>query len=310
MAGSQVTVQEIVPGIVCWDDNLYGFPWGLSTYLILGEKPALVDPGPTTSVPTVLSGIKAAGCKPEDISYIFTSHLHLDHVGGAGDLIKEMPQAKVVTHRRAIRHLIDPSRLIQSILEGPGEEWYLRDGPISPIAEDRLIQVDGGETFDLGKGFSLEVFYTPGHHPTSISFLEKKTGSLFPGDALGFFQTPKAHLPICPPPMFNLDEALNSVQTLLNLPVKIVMFPHFGVTRRVRGVMKQAYQNFKTAGRLIALAIKNNDPDMGKGRLLAWASRRLALIADRKGVHDFLRDEIIPMAAEGIWMFQNKKSRA
>jgi len=302
-----MTVQEAAPGIISWDVGMYGFPHCLSAYLIAGEKLSLVDPGPATSIPAVLEGIRAAGYKPEDISYIFTSHLHLDHCGGAGGLIQEMPRAKVVAHRRAVRHLIDPSRLIQSILEGPGEEWYRRDGPISPIPEDRLITVDGGESFDLGRGFSLEVFYTPGHHPTEVSFLEKRTGALFPGDALGFYQTPKAHLPICPPPVFNLDEALASVQTLLNLPVKAIMFPHFGVTRRVKGTMKRAYQNFRTAGRIIAAALRKNDPDMGKGRLLEWLEPRLALIAEREGVHSFLREEIIPMAAEGIWMFQKKK---
>ena len=96
-----VDIKEVAENIILIDNQLYSIPkWG-SVYLINEEKKALVDTGPATSVNTVLEGIEKAGVAPGEINYIIITHIHLDHAGGAGELIKHMPQAQVIVHDKA-----------------------------------------------------------------------------------------------------------------------------------------------------------------------------------------------------------------
>ncbi len=93
-----VDIKEVAENILLIDNELYSIPkWG-SVYLINEEKKALIDTGPTTSVNTVLAGIEKTGVDPGEIDYVIATHIHLDHAGGVGELIKHMPQAKVLVH--------------------------------------------------------------------------------------------------------------------------------------------------------------------------------------------------------------------
>lgn len=109
-----VDTAEVAEGVTLIDNQLFLIPrWG-SVYLLNEEKKALIETGPTTSVGAVLDGIKRAGVSPEDISYVVVTHIHLDHAGGAGALLGHMPQAKVLVHYKGARHLIDPTKLIDT----------------------------------------------------------------------------------------------------------------------------------------------------------------------------------------------------
>ena len=114
-------IKEVAENIYQIDNGVYGVKgWG-AVYLINEEGKALIDSGPTSSAPVVLEGMAQVGVKPEDINYIVATHIHLDHSGGAGFLLQKMPQAKVVVHQRGAKHLIDPSRLVASMVAVQGE---------------------------------------------------------------------------------------------------------------------------------------------------------------------------------------------
>ncbi|MFC1870201.1 MBL fold metallo-hydrolase, partial [Chloroflexota bacterium] len=119
-------VIEVGENIHLIDNRLYSIPELGATYLINEEKKALVETGPTSSAGFILDGLKEAGVKPGDIDYIIVTHIHLDHAGGAGFLLKYMPQAKVVVHHRGARHLADPARLVKSMREAQGEEKFAK----------------------------------------------------------------------------------------------------------------------------------------------------------------------------------------
>jgi len=112
-----VDIDEVAEKIYLIDDQLYSIPKFGSVYLLNEEKKALIDCGPTTSVNTVLAGVKKVGVKPEDITYIIVTHIHLDHAGGAGVLLRNMPQAQVVVHYKGAQHLINPVNLVNSATE-------------------------------------------------------------------------------------------------------------------------------------------------------------------------------------------------
>ncbi|MFP4642105.1 MAG: MBL fold metallo-hydrolase [Dehalococcoidia bacterium] len=117
-----VDVSEVAQNIYMIDDQLFSIPeWG-SVYLINEEKKALIECGPTTSANTVLDGIREVGVRPEHISYLIVTHIHLDHAGGAGVLARHMPQAQVVVHHKGAQHLINPERLVESAREARESE--------------------------------------------------------------------------------------------------------------------------------------------------------------------------------------------
>src|SRR3990172_5310798 len=121
------------------DARMYSIPGFLSVYWIAAERPALMEGGQATSAPAILEGIWALGFNPQEAAYIFVSHLHMDHYGGAGHLLQEMPRARVVIHQRSARHLVDPSRIISAILQSEGEEWLRRGGAPRPAPPDRPV---------------------------------------------------------------------------------------------------------------------------------------------------------------------------
>jgi glyoxylase-like metal-dependent hydrolase (beta-lactamase superfamily II) len=203
-----------------------GFKNLICSYVIKGKKPFLVESGPTNSVPNLLSGLKELDVEFEDVEYVAVTHVHLDHGGGAGTLLKSLPNAKIIVHPRGMPHLIDPERLwfsSQKVLGFVSEIF----GKPQPVPKDRIIPVTEG-TFDLGSGAKLSVTETVGHASHNLSFQESFNGGIFPGDAAGTY-LPEFNIvvPTTPPP-FYLDAALASLDKLITLKPTALYFSHFG----------------------------------------------------------------------------------
>ena len=198
----------------------------ICSYIITGSKPMLVESGPTNSVPNLLSGIEELGIKPEAIEYVAVTHIHLDHGGGAGTLLKFLPNAKVIIHPRGMPHLIDPERLWPSSQKVLGFISEIFGKP-EPVPKDRIIPVTEG-AFDLGFGGKLTVTETVGHASHNLSFQESFNGGVFPGDAAGTYLPEfDVVVPTTPPP-FYLDAALASLDKLISLKPTVLYFSHFG----------------------------------------------------------------------------------
>ncbi len=198
----------------------------ICSYVIKGAKPFLVESGPTNSIPNLLSGLKELDVKLEEIEYIAVTHIHLDHGGGAGTLLKALPNAKVVVHPRGMPHLIDPERLWPSSQDVLG---YVSEifGKPEPVPKDRIIPVTEG-AFDLGNDAKLDVTETLGHASHNLSFQESFNGGVFPGDAAGtYLPAFDVVVPTTPPP-FYLDAALASLDKLISLKPTVLYFSHFG----------------------------------------------------------------------------------
>jgi glyoxylase-like metal-dependent hydrolase (beta-lactamase superfamily II) len=203
-----------------------GFQNLICSYAIKGAKTVLVESGPTSSVPNLVSGLHELGVKFEDVKYVAITHVHLDHGGGVGTLLKFLPNAKVIVHPRGMPHLVNPEKLwisAQSVLGFVSEIF----GKPEPVPKERIIPVTNG-TFDLDDGAKLEVFETLGHASHNLSFLETFNGGVFPGDAAGtYFPEFDAVLPTTPPP-FHLATALASLDKLISLEPSVLYYSHFG----------------------------------------------------------------------------------
>lgn len=166
----------------------------------MDDKTALVEVGFSVQIPDILEAVDKLGYDIGKLSYIIPTHVHPDHAGGAGLLAQQLPQAKVVAHSRAAKVLADPSileRLMQGFKQLFGDDAQERFGEMLPIAEERFVLVEDGESISLGER-GLRVIHTPGHDPNHLCFLDTKSRGLFCGDALGaYFSNIEARLPSC-----------------------------------------------------------------------------------------------------------------
>ena len=202
-----------------------GFKQFIGVYLFRGEKTALVDVGPKSAIPHLLSAIAELGISPKEIDYIVLTHVHIDHAGGVGIAIREMSNAKVLAHSRARSHLIDPTVLWEASLKTLGD-IAINYGSIEPVPEDRIVVVTDQMQLELGNGLTLEIYLTPGHATHHLSLFDRANSVLIAGEAAGVC-TDGVLRPGTPPP-FRLEDALASLDRLITLKPQKLCYAHFG----------------------------------------------------------------------------------
>jgi glyoxylase-like metal-dependent hydrolase (beta-lactamase superfamily II) len=199
----------------------------LSAYILRGEKVAIIDPGPTVTVDSLVEELKALGVDQGDVRYVAVTHIHIDHAGGAGKLLKHLPNAILLVHGRGAPHMIEPTRLWRGARKVLGDlaELY---GEVEPVPRDRIVVGRDGTILDLGMGIRLKVLETPGHASHAMSFYDGKSRGIFTGDAAGLYLAPPGVvLPSTPYPFF-LDSALTSLDRMIALRPERIYYAHFG----------------------------------------------------------------------------------
>jgi len=199
----------------------------IASYVLKGKEVAIVETGPTSSVPNLLSSLEKLDVKPETVSYVAISHIHLDHGGGAGTLLKRLPKAKVVVHPRGAPHLANPEKLWQQSRMVLGEITELYGAP-EPVSEERIIAAADGMVLDVGNNVSLKVLETLGHASHHLSYYDPLSRGIFPGDAAGIYlKEVDVTVPTTPAPL-RLDMALASLDKLIDLKPRVMYYSHFG----------------------------------------------------------------------------------
>ena len=204
------------------DTEQFGLPRAGAVFAIRGSRPVLIEAGTPRTATRLLNTI--GDLSPE---YVFVTHIHLDHAGGAGQLAQEFPRTKIVVHERGYRHLADPGRLIDGVRSASPDLFPLYGEPL-PVPEHQLLSVIGGEMFDLGQDVRLEVLATPGHAPHHICLFEHNSRTLYAGDAVGNWNNP-VDVPLTVPPRFDLAKALATLEALKRLRPERLAFTHFGI---------------------------------------------------------------------------------
>ncbi|HDL85857.1 MAG TPA: MBL fold metallo-hydrolase [Candidatus Acetothermia bacterium] len=209
-----------IPKII--DTHQFGRMRAGAAYYLHGTRDALIETGTSLSAPYIMDAL------PDDveIDYIFVTHVHLDHAGGAGALAHRYPHASVIVHPRGRRHLIDPTRLVESVRAATGEMFSLY-GEAIPIDAGRVHAADDGERFDLGNSIFIEAIYSPGHAPHHLCFFEPKGRMLYAGDAAGALRDGVLYCTTVPP-SFDLELSLRTIEHLRSLRPKRIFYTHFG----------------------------------------------------------------------------------
>ncbi|MEM2005654.1 MAG: MBL fold metallo-hydrolase [Zestosphaera sp.] len=207
------------------DSEPLGSRGWLSTYLIAGDDAvAVVDPGPKVVYKDVLRGLRGIGADRRAV-YVVLTHVHMDHAGCVGDLVRELKRPTVVVHPRGVRHLVNPTKLWQSSLEVLGDLAQAFGKP-EPVEEGFVLPAVDGGTISLG-GVDLEAIHTPGHAQHHVSYLLKPHLILFAGDSIANYFSGRAY-PVTVPP-FNASEYLRSLSNMLALRPRKVAVSHYGV---------------------------------------------------------------------------------
>ena len=183
----------------------------------------------------------------------------MDHSGGIGLAVKEMKNARVIAHRRAYQHLVDPSVLWEASQAALGS-LALKYGKIEPVPADRIIIAEDGMKLDLGKGLILEIYHTPGHAPHHIAVFDRKESVLLAGDMAGIEMNGFLRPGTAPP--FRLPDYLDSLDRMIALQPLKIGYAHFGcyenAVARLRAVRAQTLRWYKIAQ---AGAKDNSTPD-------------------------------------------------
>ena len=203
----------------------------IASYVLKGERAAIVETGPSSSVPNLLAGLSNLGVNVKDVAYVAVSHIHLDHGGGVGRLVKSLPNAKVVVHPRGVPHLIDPSKLWEQSQAVLGKEISDLYGAPEPVPADRIAGGFDGMVLDVGGGVRLQVVETTGHASHHQSYLDLVDKGVFPGDAAGIYLNKVGVVVPTTPAPFRLDVALASLDKLVGLRPSALYYSHFGLGR-------------------------------------------------------------------------------
>lgn len=210
----------------------------VAVYVVKGERrTALIDCGYASSYGNVMQGLRELGVEPSRVDYVIPTHLHLDHAGAAGDLIQYMPRARVIAHEKAVPHLVDPTKLVESATAIFGEKQVQMYGKPVPIDKDRITAVGEESHIDLG-GATLTTLHAPGHAPHQISVLFEEERLLFSADAVGMvFPSFPTLVPTTPPPSFDPAKLVHTLEMLRQTDSKMLLVPHYGVRKDVNLVI-------------------------------------------------------------------------
>lgn len=243
-------------GIWCIDTGYHRAHYDAAYLLVDGGRAAFWDTGTNFAVPRLLATLQALGLPRDAVDWVIPSHVHLDHAGGAGLLMQQLPAARALLHPRGLRHLVDPSALQQAVLAIYGAEAVARDyGTLLPVPAERITATEDGMVVTLGTR-RLEFAHTPGHAQHHHCLWDERSGGWFAGDTFGVsyreFDTARGPwlMAISTPVQFDPPALRESVQRLLARQPRCMYLTHYG---RVGDIPRLGPDLLRGIDRLVAL---------------------------------------------------------
>lgn len=304
---------DFAAGITAIDVD-YVRPRLAASHLVVDSgRAAFVDTGTTLSLPNLLGALEIKGIDRADVDWVLTTHVHLDHAGGAGALMRELPNARCAVHPRGARHLAEPSKLVAGSIAVYGEQRYhALYGEIVPVPEQRLFVPEDGARITLGRR-TLELIHTPGHALHHYCIVDHDHDLIFSGDNFGIsYRDFDVHgrefiMPTTTPVHFDPDAMCASVDRLMSYQPEKIYLTHYSEVRdleRLARELKDRVQAFADLGRRFRAA-----PDRA-GKLRKGMYAMLSRWLDEHGFPDddakrhSILDDDVELNCQGleIWL--------
>jgi glyoxylase-like metal-dependent hydrolase (beta-lactamase superfamily II) len=312
---------DLGDGIFCVETGLYRH--GLASCYLIREQDrlAFVDTGTAHTVPMLLRLIEGLGLAPEHVDYVIPTHVHLDHAGGAGDLMAACPGARLIVHPKGAAHLIDPARLSAGATAVYGEEAFARDfGHLTPVPEDRVRIAEDGLAIDLA-GRRLVFLDTPGHANHHGCVFDTRSQGFFTGDTFGIsyreFDTASERFLFAPttPVAFDPDAWQGSLDKLMAFRPRAVYLTHYGRLEHPERHVETLRESIRGLAHL-ALAEENRSDEGRYERLRQAVEDLLTAAAQTQGcdLHEQRIRELLQidsaLNAQGLEVWLKRRAKA
>jgi len=286
--------EDLGHGITAIDTGHVRPRFDASHLVVENGRAAFVDVGTSHSAPGLLAALGAKGLPPEAVDYVIVTHVHLDHAGGAGEMMRRLPRARLVVHPRGARHMVDPSKLWAGASAVFGEESVLRSyGAPVPVDASRVVEAKDGFTLELG-GRALRFLDTPGHARHHVCIWDEASRSMFTGDTFGLSYRELASergafvLPTTTPVQFEPEALLASIDRLVTHAPVAMLLTHYS---RVVEIERLAADLRRQTRELVALGrAEDGKPD--RAARLRRGAEELFL--------GWVRDHGTPLAEESV----------
>ncbi|MGE3841476.1 MAG: MBL fold metallo-hydrolase [Vicinamibacterales bacterium] len=238
---------------------------------------ALVDPGPSSSLPALEKGLGGMGMQLADVTTVLLTHIHLDHAGVTGTLVRRQPGISVYVHEIGARHLVDPAKLIASASRIYGDQMNVLWGECAPVPSANLVTLRGGESLSVA-GRRFDVAYTPGHASHHVSYFDGATGLVWVGDACGArIGSSSFVMPTTPPPDIDLEIWSQSLDRILAWSPATLFLTHFGPSEHPQTHVAELRERLSWAASMVREALAAFPGADGEPQASARAQRELAL---------------------------------
>jgi glyoxylase-like metal-dependent hydrolase (beta-lactamase superfamily II) len=211
------------------DLNWTGRPRSIAAMLIESAGAvAVIDPGPGSTLETLRAGLRARGQDVQSLDSLLLTHIHLDHAGATGALVRENPNLKVYVHESGAKHMIDPTKLLASAGRLYGGDLHTLYGETRAVPERNLQSLKGGEHVGMGEA-KFEIIYTPGHASHHLTYWDRQSRTAFVGDTAGIrVEGDSFLLPATPPPDIDVELWNRSLGMIASLNPRRIFLTHFG----------------------------------------------------------------------------------
>ena len=253
----------LAPGL-SWVDLLFlGRPHAVATAVVRAPGTlALIDPGPSTCLESLDLGLQQQGLRLSEVTQILLTHIHLDHAGATGTIVRRYPHVNVFVHERGAAHMADPGKLMASAARLYGDRMDRLWGEFAAVPAKNLTVLAGGERIDAG-GRSFEVAYTPGHASHHVSYYDRSSGVAFVGDTAGVCIDGGYVLPPTPPPDIDLEAWKGSVARIEAWSPQTLFLTHFGPVQGAAPHLQALMENLETTAGIVRTRL--SEPGDGRG---------------------------------------------
>ena len=265
---SRLNVSNIADGISVIDSGYFSKDFAAIYLLRQGNEVAIIETGNKYSATNVQKTLKMDGLSFSDVAYIIPTHVHLDHAGGAGELMNRCQNAQLIVHPRGARHMINPSKLIEGAMAVYGEENFNKlYGEIIPIDSSRVIEADDNFILDF-EGRELKFIDTPGHARHHFCVWDKQTESMFTGDTFGisYRDLDKENevyiFPSTSPVQFDPEALIKSIYKIMEYKPQRVCLTHFAAIKPTQKVVDQLIDGIHFVSNLAKQYATENDAEL------------------------------------------------